>query len=107
MTQELIENVISSEEGMAVTARGQEASVVDSVEQTAPDVVIVGRDDPGLAASLLADRPRLKMLAVVDDDRESVLYELQPLRHELGELTPEMLVAALRGARDPRSDWMP
>ena len=107
MTQELIENVISGEEGMAVTARGQETSVVDSVERSAPDVVIVGRDDPSLAASLLADRPRLKMLAVVDDDRESVLYELQPLRRELGEFTPETLVSALRGARDPRSDWMP
>jgi hypothetical protein len=63
------------------------------------DAVVLGTDDPEMAGDLLASRPTIKVLTVVGDSRDLLLYELQPHREELGELTREKLVAALRSGQ--------
>jgi hypothetical protein len=49
----------------------------------------------------------VKLLAVVRDSRDLLLYELRPNRKELGHFSKEVLVRALREARKARSSWMP
>jgi hypothetical protein len=106
MTRQLIENV-AREVGVSVYHRTPAASLAATIREHNADVVIVGRDDPALAAALLEERPRTRMLAVINDGDDSLLYELQPRRRELGELSWEVLAAELRHAGEPRSSWMP
>jgi hypothetical protein len=106
LTRELIENV-ADDVGASIFPRAQATSLEAAVAEHDANVVIVGRDDPALAGALLEKRPRARMLAVVDDGEQSLLYELQPKRRELGELSREVLASELRQAGDPRSSWMP
>jgi hypothetical protein len=64
-----------------------------------PDVIILGQDEPSLAAGLLEALPNVKVLAVALNGREAVLYELRPQRVELGEISPQKLVSVIRDAR--------
>ncbi len=48
-------------------------------------------------ASILYAHPQLRLVAINDDRRHAVLYELRPCRALLGELSPESLVRAVRG----------
>jgi DNA-binding NarL/FixJ family response regulator len=77
------------------------ADVVRRVERLGADVAIMGFDDENLVASLLTERPRLKILALAGDSREAWLYSLGAERVRLGELSPEGLVAAVRQAAKP------
>ena len=66
-----------------------------------PDVVIVGgahADDNAAMPSLLRRWPRARLLMVTESGRRSVLYELRPHPTEMGQLSPEELVAAVRAA---------
>jgi len=49
-----------------------------------------------LAGRLLAIRPRLRIIALSKDGRESWLYELHP--EALGAVSPERLLSAIRAA---------
>jgi chemotaxis response regulator CheB len=70
------------------------------IERTDPSVVVLGADHPAIAAgvAVLADRARLKFLAVGADGAETTLYEMEPHRIALGELSPSALVSAVRDA---------
>jgi DNA-binding NarL/FixJ family response regulator len=72
------------------------SSVARKVERLRPDVVIVGGDNRAMVATLLERHPRLKVLAVATDARDSWLYALRPERVQLGCLSAESLVAAVR-----------
>jgi DNA-binding NarL/FixJ family response regulator len=82
-----------------------EGALVQHVEETGPEVVVIGADHPDVAAqsfpSLLANRAMTKLLAVADDGGETFLYELRPARTPLGELSPTALLAAIRSAAAP------
>jgi hypothetical protein len=106
LTSELIQNV-ADEVGASIFQRPREEPLNAVVTEHDANVVIVGRDDPQLAAVLLKERPRTRLLAVVDDGKQSLLYELQPKRRELGELSPDVLANELRHAGEPRTTWMP
>jgi hypothetical protein len=79
-------------------------SLPAAVQETGATVVIVGAEHPEAAdpvPPLLAERARLRVLAVTADGRESVMYELQPRRRELGELSPAGLLDAVRATAGP------
>ena len=57
----------------------------------------IGRKDPA-AAELLALHPRLKIIALEDDGKCAVLYELRPRRMPLGELSPGLLAKVVEAA---------
>jgi hypothetical protein len=102
MMHEIIENALLGQPDIDVFGPAQRPpagtfyGLSDAVDKSHPDAVIVGRDDPEFMRTLLERHPRLSLLAVVAGGRETVLYELGVRREELGELTPEALLAAIR-----------
>jgi hypothetical protein len=64
------------------------------------DVLIVAiADEDGIAfESVLWAHPRLCILSVTREGRESYLHQLRPAKRRLGELSPEGVVAAVRDA---------
>jgi len=86
-----------------VAVLDDEAALVDEVLRTEPDVLIVGLDDyerVDLYLDLLESRPRLRILALTGQGRETILWELRPQRTALGEISPETLLAAVAA-----EDW--
>lgn len=73
------------------------------VARARPDVVVMGADDPPLAAALLEQSPRLKVLAVTQEGQDAWLYGLEPERKSLGALSPDRLVKAVRRSVRPRA----
>ena len=74
-------------------SRDISASDVDVLIVALPD------EDAGACEVLLWSHPRLRMLTVTREGRESYLHELRPSKRRLGELSPEGVVAAVRGVR--------
>jgi hypothetical protein len=71
-----------------VDAPGQK-NLRDAVERSQADVIIWRLDDvdvPDADPELFARHPRVKVLAVQDDGRRFVFWELRPHRTALGEL---------------------
>lgn len=62
------------------------------------DVVILSEDEPTADhyASVLYAHPRIRVIGISDRGRGACLYELQPHRQELGELSAGSLVRAVR-----------
>jgi DNA-binding NarL/FixJ family response regulator len=99
MRRDIIADVLAMQSDMEVV--GEVAALgelVEAVERGGADVLVIGRDDAALAAGLLERRPRLKVLAVAEEGRACSIYELRPRRVELGELSPQLLVDAIRAA---------
>lgn len=82
--------------------RAQEDIVlVHDEPRGSPDVLIIGdgaAEDREATRSLLQRWPQTRLLLVMEAGRRTVLYELRPHRTELGELSPQELVAAVRAA---------
>lgn len=71
----------------------------DGHEGTA-DVVVLSQTDPeneAVPISMLLRSPNSRVLALGDDARRAVLYELRPHRTALGELSRDALLAAVHG----------
>ena len=69
----------------------------DFVRALEPDVVIVGDvEDAAAVRAFLARRARPRTLVIARDGTTTFLYELRPFRTDLGELSPEGLLRALR-----------
>jgi hypothetical protein len=80
-------------------------SLADALERVLPqahtalDVLIVGAteaENPGLAGSLLMASPGTRVLMVANDGTRAVLYELYPVKTEVGDVSPKGLVHAMR-----------
>ena len=102
--------------GLEITGTGTEPrrALPGSWRRARPDIVVLGGDDPTLAAELLGQSPRLKVLAVADEGQDSWLYGLRPERTRLGDLSPTRLargrpagrplrMAPARGGTDERA----
>ena len=72
------------------------AEVVAAARRMRPAVVLTGVEDTPLAAQLLALDPGLKVFSVAGDARQVWLYELQPHRVDLREISLRMLVREIR-----------
>lgn len=70
-----------------------------------PAVVLTGSDDAPLAAELLELDPHVKVFSVAGDARHVRLYELQPHRIDLCEISPRMLVHEIRRRTVPGRAW--
>lgn len=96
MLRDIVAGILLEQPDMEVVG-GTEA--LESLRDVDADVVVIGHDDPALAARLVTGRPCLKVLAVTADGRESCRYELRPERAPLGEISPQRLVDEIR-------DWV-
>ena len=70
----------------------------------APDVVVVGRSVPDqeyAASVLLARWPRSLVVAIADGSRGAVVFELEPTKVPVGDMSPKELVQAIRSMIRP------
>jgi hypothetical protein len=51
---------------------------------------------PPLGRQLLADHPRMHVVAIRRDGRDTSLYELRPFERKLGEISPASLLDTVR-----------
>jgi len=89
LLSEVVTEILSKAHDIRVSATFPE-------DAGSPDVAIVGGADADQARGLLDRFPRMKVLAVDEDGRNAVFYELRPYQVELGEISPEALLAAVR-----------
>jgi uncharacterized protein (DUF302 family) len=103
MLEEIVAHVLS-QRGLEVAGSVRKIDgLPKKVAKSRPDVVVLGADDPPLAAALLEQSPRLKVLTVAEEGQDSWLYGLNPERTRLGALSPSRLVRAVQRAVRPRA----
>jgi hypothetical protein len=69
-----------------------------------PDVVVVGRSVPDqeyAASILLARWPRSLVVGIADGRRGAIMYELEPTKVAVGDVSPRELVQAIRAMIRP------
>ena len=75
-------------------------STLEATRRLRPSVVICGRPPdelPGLYECLLDSDPRLRIVELTADGRRCRVHELVPSVVDLGEISLERMVAAVRG----------
>jgi DNA-binding NarL/FixJ family response regulator len=75
-----------------------------AMDRSGAQVVVCGLDEAEAAdvgAQVLEQPARVKVIAIQDDGRRAVIWELRPQRTELGNLSPRLLVEALRRVERP------
>jgi DNA-binding NarL/FixJ family response regulator len=101
MLRSIIRDIVAGQPDMEVVGElAGQVGVPAMVEQTGATFVIVrhtGLDPQDVIGELLACRPPTRVLAIADEGRAGILYELRPHRIPIGELSAASLVAAIRG----------
>jgi chemotaxis response regulator CheB len=106
LLEEIVSEALAHESDLALAGVVRTPDeLATEVVRTDADVVVLGRDDPRLIASVLEQRPRLAVFAVSEDARNSSLYALRPERVRMGDLSPGSFVAAVRAAAKPVATW--
>ena len=98
LLNDIVRTVLGSQADVELELRPVPAADIvsaDAVSQA--DVLILAeqRSHRDNYAATLYAHPRLRVVAISDDRRGAVLYELRPHRSPLGELSPECLVRAV------------
>lgn len=104
----LVRDIVSGADDLEIVGElddepGAEHKLLAESERTRPDFVIVALREPEVAdvhLRLLERRPLMKVLAVAGQGRDAHLWELQPERELLGQISPERLLSAIR-----EPDW--
>jgi DNA-binding NarL/FixJ family response regulator len=102
MLREIVRAVVRAEPDLAVIGEFEdEVEALVEIEAHEAGVLITGLVESQELDfdSLLGRHPRLRVLAVSDDASEMSLHELRPHRQMLGEVSPETLLAVIRGSR--------
>ena len=99
--REIVKDTIATDADMIVVGEYAESvRLRDAVARSAADFVITdarasGFDDVDV---LLRERPRVRVLAIGENGRDTVLYELRPQKVRLGAVSPENLLETIRAA---------
>ncbi len=97
---DVIKSVLRTCQDMTVVSDSLDSADVQAlVDRTGADVVVCQFDDDAaaeVANGMFARHRRVKVIAVRDDGRRAVLWELRPQRSVLGDLSPALLVDAVR-----------
>jgi len=102
--EEIVTDILRSQRNLEVAGTIRKVDGLPrKVARKRPDVVVLGGDDAPLAAALLEQSPRLKVLAVTEEDQTWWLYGLTAERTRLGALTSTRLVRAVQRAVRPRA----
>ena len=99
MLMDIIGNIVASQPDMEIVgsvARGR--SLLRAADRSRADVIVLARNDPGEGQhdELLYAHCRLKVIEIGREGRQGSLYELRPSRLSLGELSPAVLLQAIR-----------
>jgi DNA-binding NarL/FixJ family response regulator len=102
MLLSIIRSIVADQPDIEVVGELSEPTGLQAiVERTGATMVIVGHDrpdPPDAFGELLARTPPVPVLAITDEGRAAVLYDLRPQRIPIGELSAARLVAVARGA---------
>jgi DNA-binding NarL/FixJ family response regulator len=97
---DLLHHIVASEPDMAVVGRVSDGDLLTAAQRTGADVILIGqkaKESREQYDELLLRQPRLKVLTIADDGKTGSLYELRPQRIPLGEVSADVLCAAIRG----------
>jgi DNA-binding NarL/FixJ family response regulator len=108
LLRDIVEDAVAKQPDMDVLGHFSEGDdLAQSLKEVAVDVVIVGArqpDDFALADQCLRASPRVRVLVIANSGRNATMYEMRPHRVSLGDVSPEMLVAAIRAERAAYSE---
>jgi hypothetical protein len=93
MLRDLVAGLLLRYPDIEVVSADAGTPLTQAVDETGARFLIVGNGEGELGAActaLVDERPHVRALAIIDDGRQSVLFE------PVGELSPEALVAAVR-----------
>jgi DNA-binding NarL/FixJ family response regulator len=114
LAADLVERAVGRQTDMAVVGRVESATaLLELARMTAPDVVVVGMEEPELSPDQLAvfgQHPRLIVLGLQNGGVLAHLYQLRPKHFELGEVAAEDLIEQIRRATSHppwASTWRP
>jgi DNA-binding NarL/FixJ family response regulator len=104
----LVHDIVSCSDDLEIVGElrdepGAERRLLAEAERTQADFVILALREPEVAdvhLQLLERRPLMKVLAVAGEGHDAHLWELQPQRELLGQISPERLLSAIR-----EPDW--
>jgi hypothetical protein len=97
----IVRGVLSIHRDMHVVREVEdERTVISAVGETSANFVIWGIDGGFTPAfcELFDHFPHVRVIAIEGDGRDSFLYELKPIKSELGQLSGDRLVDAIRVA---------
>jgi len=98
----LVRAAVARDETLEVVGDVTEEQAAAAIAATHADLVIVGGGSamPPLSCRAMFDvQPHLTVLAMIGNGREGTIWELAPHRIVLGELSPDILLAAMRDVR--------
>ncbi len=101
MLRDLATGIVAEQPDMVVVGTYARCEEWQSALQKLPDILVVSISDtdlPPACEELMTEQPRLRVIAVAGDARRAYMYELQPRRIPLGEVSPQGLVHAIRTA---------
>jgi DNA-binding NarL/FixJ family response regulator len=104
MLRDILEQAISNQPDMEVILEPVSPEHAPDDQQASPDVVVVdvSDSDPGKGARALLFRwPSSHALMIAAHGHKVLKYELQPRGVDLGEMSPDQLVQAIRSAARP------
>lgn len=108
MLRDLVREVVAGEPDLEVVGEiDDESQLRTTMARAKPDFVIVGGERAELSPrcrALFDERPRLKVLALAGQGESGVVWELAPHRIPLGEMSPSVLLSAIRNASEWRWD---
>lgn len=101
MLVDIVKHIIAQEDDIDVVGElaGQEG-LLDAAKMADADIILLSTAavrDAGDYDQLLYQWPRLKILAITADGRYGFLHKLMPEVMPLGEVSPGVLVDAIRG----------
>lgn len=101
--REVVRTALDEGDTRVVAELSDAAMLAEATRSSRAHVVLwrIDQSDPSEShrvGRLLDEHPRLKVLVLEDDGRRGFLWEMRPQRSPLGELSPSLLVDAIRRA---------
>jgi DNA-binding NarL/FixJ family response regulator len=103
IVSDIVKGILDEDPGIRVSGEFPlERDTVAHVVGARADVVILATDKrslPPAMRELLMERRLAKVLTIRDDGRTTSLYELRPHEMDLGQVSPQTLLEAIRSTR--------
>lgn len=98
MLREVVRAVVSNEDDLEVVDERDPDAALATIRRSEACVVITGLEQfsPEGIGRFLGTGPQVRVLALSTDGREGAVYERQPEERLLGEISPPVLLAAIR-----------
>jgi hypothetical protein len=98
LLRDIVRAVVSDEPDLRIVAEFDDPEAYRTIDVGEPYVFITSLRDGGMTVDrFFGAGTKNCVLAVSADGSETELYELRPRMRSLGEISPEMLLAAIRG----------